>query len=251
MARLLLVDDDQVLSRSVEKLLRGEGHLCRLVHSARGAHAALAENPPEGPFDLLLLDVSLPDQDGFSLCRQIRARHRMPILLLTGRGDSSDKVVGLEVGADDYVTKPFDPRELIARVRALLRRSQEYNLPPDRDQRLVFGDLSLDVDGREAYLREVPVRLTEREFELLHLLARHRDKALSSDWIFETVWGYDADLGLKALTVCIQRLRAKIEDDPRQPRLLLTVRGFGYKLISTPMMVLPASAALPVERVAG
>lgn len=235
MARLLLVDDDQALSRAVEKLLRAEGHVCRLVHSARSAHAALSETTPEEPFDLLLLDVGLPDQDGFSLCRQIRARHRMPILLLTGRGESGDKVVGLEVGADDYVTKPFDPRELIARVRALLRRVQEYNQPEGRDERLVLGDLTLDVDGREAYRREEPVRLTEREFELLHLLARHRDKALASDWIFETVWGYDAEMGLKTLTVCVQRLRAKIEDDPRQPRRLVTVRGFGYKLVSTPV----------------
>ena len=123
----------------------------------------------------------------------------------------------------------------LARIRALLRRAQEYNQPSGRAERLEFGDLALDVDGREAYLRGTPVRLTEREFELLHLLARHRDKALSSDWIFETVWGYDAEMGLKTLTVCIQRLRAKIEDDPRQPCRLVTVRGFGYKLVSSPV----------------
>lgn len=232
MPRLLLVDDDRVLLRAVEKLLAQEGYYCRGAHSAQEAREALRQAAPDEPFDLLLLDVGLPDQDGFSLCRQIRTQHRMPILLLTARSDSVDKVVGLELGADDYVTKPFDPRELLARVRALLRRATEYQDQAPR-KRIDLGTLVLDVDAREVLRVGERIPLTEREFELLHLLARHRGKALASGWIFENVWGYDAELGLKTLTVTIRRLRQKIEDDPHNPRLLQTVRGFGYKLVAS------------------
>ena len=228
MPRLLLVDDDRFILRMLQELLSGEGYFCASAINATEALRAL-----EGePFDLILLDVGLPDQDGLTLCRHIRAQHRMPILLLTARSESVDKVVGLEVGADDYVTKPFDPRELVARVRAQLRRSAEYNAQPERDNRIDLGALVVDVDNRDALREGTRVRLTEREFELLHFLARHRDRALASEWIFENVWGYGAELGLKTLTVHIQRLRQKIEADPHQPQILLTVRGFGYKLQS-------------------
>lgn len=231
MPRLLLVDDDRFLLRSIEKLFGTEGYYCKAVSSAAEVRQALSQAAPEEPFDLVVLDVGLPDLDGFSLCRQIRARHRMPILLLTARSDSADKVVGLELGADDYLTKPFDPRELLARVRALLRRATEYSQPAERDNRIDLGSVVLDVDARDALRDGTPVGLTDREFELLHLLARHRGKALASEWIFENVWGYDAELGMKTLTVYVQRLRRKIEADPAHPRLLVTVRGFGYKLV--------------------
>jgi DNA-binding response OmpR family regulator len=234
MPRLLLVDDDSPFLRVVEKLLGSEGYYCKTARNAVETRRALAQSSPGEGFDLVLLDVGLPDQDGFTLCRQIRTRHRMPILLLTARGESTDKVVGLEVGADDYLTKPFDPRELVARVRALLRRSQEYSQPAEKDNRISLGRLVLDVDGRTVLRDGKSVSLTDREFELLHLLARHRGKALSSDWIFENVWGYDAELGLKTLTVYVQRVRQKIEEDPRHPRVLVTVRGHGYKLLSLP-----------------
>jgi len=140
-------------------------------------------------------------------------------------------VLGLELGADDYVTKPFDPRELLARIHALLRRASEYTLPAERVRQIDLGEVVLDLDRRDAYRGGRPVHLTDREFELLCLLARHRGQALSSRWIFEVLWGTPADLGFKTLTVHVQRLRRKIEADPQHPRLLLTARGFGYRLV--------------------
>jgi DNA-binding response OmpR family regulator len=228
MPRLLLVDDDRFILRAMEKLLAAEGYYCQTAVNAEEARRILEGDP----FDLVVLDVGLPDQDGFTLCRQIRARHRMPILFLTARDDNADKVVGLEVGADDYLTKPFAPRELVARIRAQLRRATEYSQPPEMSQQIRVGDLVVDVDRRDAFRQGEPTHLTEREFELLHLLARHRDKALATDWIFQNVWGYDAEMGLKTLAVYVRRLRRKIEPDPDIPRFLLTVRGFGYKLTS-------------------
>ena len=206
----MLVDDDRFLQRALQKLLAGEGHFCRSAYSCEDARRALSETAPEEPYDLVILDIGLPDLDGISFCRQLRERHRMPVLLLTARSDTADRVVGLEVGADDYLTKPFEPRELVARVRALLRRAGEYSRPAARDSRIQIGPVTLDLDAREAFREEEPLRLTQREFELLHLLARHRGKALASEWIFENVWGFEAD--------------------PDHPRHLLTVRGFGYKL---------------------
>jgi DNA-binding response OmpR family regulator len=226
MPRLLLVDDDRFLLRAVEKLLTTEGYFCLTAGTADEARRHLDGNP----FDMIVLDVNLPDQDGFTFCRQIRSRHRMPILFLTAREESGDKVIGLEVGADDYLTKPFAPRELVARVRAHLRRAGEYSLSEGKPNRIVLGDLIVDSDSRDAFRNGTPAHLTEREFELLHLLARHREKALASDWIFENVWGFDAEMGVKTLAVYVRRLRLKIELDPDHPSMLLTVRGFGYKL---------------------
>jgi DNA-binding response OmpR family regulator len=226
MPRLLLVDDDRFVLQAVRKLLMAQGYFCQTAVNAEEARRALAGDP----FDLVLLDVGLPDIDGFTFCRQIRAEHRMPILLLTARIDSTDKVIGLEVGADDYLTKPFEPRELIARVRAQLRRATEYNTAAPAPDRITVGSLVIDADQRDAFRGGTPAHLTDREFELLHLLARHQGKALAAEWIFENVWGFDAELGLKTLTVYINRLRRKIEADPAHPRYLINVRGFGYKL---------------------
>jgi DNA-binding response OmpR family regulator len=226
MPRLLLVEDDRFILRAIEKLLAQEGYYCQTAVNAEEARRALQGDP----FDMVVLDVGLPDMDGFALCRQIRAKHRMPILFLTARDDSADKVIGLEVGADDYLTKPFAPRELLARIRAQLRRVNEYSLPPDAPNQITVGELVVDVDRRDALRNGQAVRLTEREFELLHLLARNREKALATDWIFENVWGFDSEMGLKTLAVYVRRLRRKIEADPDNPQYLLTVRGFGYKL---------------------
>ena len=231
MPRLLLVDDDRYLAHAVAKLFGGEGYFCRTAFSAGEARRALAEAAPEEPFDLVLLDVGLPDQDGISFCRQLRALHRMPVVLLTARSDTADKLIGLEVGADDYVTKPFEPRELLARVRAQLRRAGEYSRPTPRQERIDLGPVVLDVAARDAYRDGQAVGLTDREFELLHLMARHREKALATEWLFQNVWGFESDLGLKTLTVYIRRLRQKIEPNPAAPRVLLTLRGFGYKLV--------------------
>ena len=226
MPRLLLVDDDRFLLRALESLLTVEGYYCRTAVTAEDARQALKGEP----FDLVVLDIGLPDQDGISLCRQIRARHQMPILILSARSDNADKVIGLEVGADDYLTKPFMPREMVARVRAHLRRSLEYSQPPDTRRRIDLGDLSVDIDTRDAFHCGRACGLTEREFALLHFLARHRGKALATDWIFENVWGYGAEFGIKTLTVTVRRVRAKIEQNPSNPQFLVTIRGHGYIL---------------------
>ncbi len=226
MPRLLLVDDDRFLLRALENLLSAEGYYCRSAVSAEEARDALRGEP----FDLIVLDIGLPDQDGISLCRQIRAQHRMPILMLSARSDNADKVIGLEVGADDYLTKPFIPREMVARVRAQLRRALEYSRPEESRSQIVLGELVVDVDRRDAISSGQPCHLTEREFELLNFLARHRNRALATEWIFENVWGYTAELGVKALAVYVRRVRSKIEADPNCPKFLVTVRGYGYKL---------------------
>ena len=228
MPRLLLIDDDRYILRALEKLLMAEGYYCQTAVTAEEARRALAGDP----FDMLVLDVGLPDMDGFAFCRQVRAKHNMPILFLTARDDSGDKVVGLEVGGDDYLTKPFAPRELVARVRAQLRRASEYSQPQHAPEQIALGSLLVDIDRHDAFRNGQPAHLTEREFSLLHLMARHRDKALATEWIFENVWGYGADMGVKTLAVYVRRLRRKIEADPDAPLHLVTVRGFGYKLTS-------------------
>jgi two-component system, OmpR family, response regulator VicR len=227
-ARILLVDDDRAILRSVERLLSGQGYFVTSSVSAEEAWLILNRET----VDLMVLDLSLPGQDGLSFCRRVRARWQFPILMVTARSDSADKVVGLELGADDYLTKPFEPRELLARVRAQLRRVGEYNAAETRPDVIELGRLVIDVDRRDAFLEGRPASLTDREFELLHLLARHRGKAMNKDYLFETVWGYDAELATKALAVYVRRLRQKIEADPDNPRYLLTVRGFGYKLVN-------------------
>ncbi len=231
MPRLLLVDDDRFILRAIEKLLSTEGYYCQTAVNAEEARRALDGEP----FDMLVLDVSLPDQDGYSLCRQIRAKHNMPILFLTARDDNADKVIGLEVGGDDYLTKPFAPRELVARVRAHLRRAMEYSNPHEKNNQIIVGELVVDVDRRDVTRSGIPAKLTEREFELMLLMARNREKALAMDWIFQNIWGYESELGVKTLAVYVRRLRRKIEIDPDNPVSLVTVRGFGYKLTSNPL----------------
>lgn len=224
--KLLLVDDDRYVLNPLARLLGLNGYQCSMAVTGAEALQLLETDS----FDLLILDIGLPDMDGVTVCRRVRARHKLPIMMLTARDSSADKIIGLEVGADDYVTKPFEPHEILARVRAHLRRSREYDAAAVEDNKIAFGDLVVDIDLHDALVNGSPAHLTSREFELLHYLARNRDRALSHDRIFEEVWGYDADLGVKALAVCVRRLRCKIEPDPDHPRYLHTVRGFGYKL---------------------
>src|SRR5438552_13608215 len=189
--RLLLVDDDRFILNALGRLLGVNGYHCTFTVTADEAWRALEKES----FDLMLLDIGLPDVDGISLCRRVRARHRLPIIMLTARESSSDKVIGLEVGADDYITKPFEPQEVLARVRAHLRRTQEYNTERREADRIPIGKLVVDNDARDAYLNGRQAHLTEKEYELLQVLARNRGRALERDWLFEQVWGYDAELG--------------------------------------------------------
>ncbi len=225
--RILMVEDERAVARGLEYGLTAEGFQ---VLWASSGQAALAMTRREAPH-LLLLDIRLPDISGFDVCRQLRSEgFRQPILMITARDEEVDKVLGLELGADDYLVKPFSLRELISRVRALLRRAYGELAAPAPDQRLVFGPLTIDA-GRLLALRDgQPVDLTPMEFRLLRFLATNPGRPYSRQQLIEAVWGYDSEVGSdRAVDVHVRHLRQKLEADPANPRWLVTVRGVGYK----------------------
>ncbi|HYY33444.1 MAG TPA: response regulator transcription factor [Gaiellaceae bacterium] len=222
MTTVLVVDDEPIVREVVVSYLQREGY--RTLEAADGDRArALVES--ESPH-LVVLDVMLPGTDGLELCRWIRARSALPVIMLTARGDEADRIVGLELGADDYVTKPFSPRELAARVRTVLRRSTR-EIP--KAERLDFDGLSVDARTRDVTRNGRVLSLTAREFDLLWFLARHPRQVFSRDQLMDRVWGYEAAVDTGTVTVHIRRLREKIEDDPSRPHFLQTVWGVGYR----------------------
>jgi DNA-binding response OmpR family regulator len=229
--RIFVVEDDPAIARSLRRLLAHEQYYVAEAATAEIAAERLAADPA---YDLILMDVALPGIDGYACCQQLRASGcRRPIIMLTGRANSVDKVRGLECGADDYITKPFEPFELLARIKAQIRRAREYSRAEPQSHRLFIGpDLVIDSRLRDALVRGKPVHLTAREFELLDLLARSANVPLRKAWIYQQVWGCASEMGMKLLAVTVRRIRIKIEDEPEQPRFLLAVRGFGYQLVS-------------------
>ncbi len=223
MATVLVVDDEPIVREVVVKYLTREGHETLEAADGNAARGAIERSEP----DLVVLDVMLPGTDGLELCRWIRARSELPVIMLTARGEEADRIVGLELGADDYVTKPFSPRELAARVRSVLRRAA-----PTRDsvECLTFGDIELERTTREARKAGAEVRLTAKEFDLLWFLASHPRRVFSRDQLMASVWGYTAALDTGTVTVHVRRLREKVEDDPSEPKYLETVWGIGYRL---------------------
>jgi DNA-binding response OmpR family regulator len=222
---VLVVDDEPIVREVVVSYLRREGFRTLEAGDGNGARELLERDPPS----LVVLDLMLPGMDGLELCRWIRARSSLPVIMLTARGEEADRIVGLELGADDYVTKPFSPRELAARVRTVLRRSSP---PVLGHKRLSFEGLEIDASTREVTKAGEPVRLTAREFELLWFLASHPRRVFSRSQLMDRVWGYEAALDTGTVTVHVRRLREKIEDDPSQPRYLETVWGVGYRFCS-------------------
>jgi DNA-binding response OmpR family regulator len=220
---ILLVDDDARLREIVGMALEGEGYGVRTVPSAEEAVRLLEQQEP----DVLILDVMLPGKDGFELCREIRTMSPVPILMLTAKTDTVDVVVGLESGADDYVTKPFVTKELVARIRALLRRARGAEQSP---RKLTVGDLEIVPDAATVTKRGRPVHLTKTEFKLLLALASRPNQVFTREVILQQVWEYDYFGDSRLVDVHIRRLRAKIEDDPRDPLIVQTVRGLGYKV---------------------
>jgi DNA-binding response OmpR family regulator len=234
--KVLVVEDEPTLLETLEYNLTRQGYQ---VFTAADGLAALEVARQQRP-DVIVLDVMLPGIDGFEVCRILRREMNVPILMLTARADEVDKIVGLEVGADDYLTKPFSMRELLARVKALLRRvrlireelaaeADKSNLEETFGEVLTFEDLTINLTRREVLLGGEPLRLKPREYDLLVFLARNRGVVLSRDLILERVWGWDYDGGTRTVDVHVRWLREKIEPDPAKPARIITVRGTGYR----------------------
>jgi DNA-binding response OmpR family regulator len=224
MATVLVVDDEPIVREVAVRYLERAGYRTQEAGDGLTARRLLEEEPP----DLVVLDVMLPGVDGLELCRWIRSSSELPVIMLTARGEEADRIVGLELGADDYITKPFSPRELTARVRTVLRRAAP---PGDVVERLSFGDVELDAATREVRRAGSELRLTAKEFDLLWFLASHPRRVFGRDQLMARVWGYEAALDTGTVTVHVRRLREKIEDDPSRPRHLQTVWGVGYRLV--------------------
>ncbi len=242
-SRLLVVDDEATLRETIRYTLRREGYAVDVAADGPGALAAARAVAP----DLIVLDVMLPGLDGFAVCRTLRAESTVPILLLSARGEEIDRVLGLELGADDYMTKPFAMRELVARIKAMLRRS---HMPPHASETVpdatppgpaglgteradaavvTAGDLVIDAARRRASRAGMPLILKPKEFDLLHYLARHPGIVLSRDALLREVWGYDYHVDTRTVDVHIRWLRQKVEANPSVPTRIETVRGFGYR----------------------
>ncbi len=224
---ILVIEDEQNINDILTFSLGKEGYkTLSALDGISGLELALTENP-----DLILLDVMLPGMDGFEVCKKIREQSQVPIIMLTAREDEVDKVLGLELGADDYITKPYSMRELTARVKANLRRSAAQVVPesePEEQDTIVSGDLAINVERYEVSKNGKVVDITLREFELLKFLAMQPDKIFSREKLLENVWGYEYYGDVRTVDVTVRRLREKIEDDPSMPRYIITKRGVGY-----------------------
>ena len=218
--KVLVVDDDAALSEMLTIVLRQEGFDSRVVATGDRALAEMRDYRP----DVVLLDLMLPGKDGIDVCREIRAESGVPIVMLTAKSDTIDIVVGLESGADDYVVKPFKPKELVARIRARVRRFDD-----PAPEALSIGDLSIDVAGHSVTRAGTPIPLTPLEFDLLVCLARKPWQVFTREVLLEQVWGYRHAADTRLVNVHVQRLRSKVEHDPENPEIVLTVRGVGYK----------------------
>ncbi|GAA0999441.1 MtrAB system response regulator MtrA [Subtercola frigoramans] len=220
-ARILVVDDDPALAEMIGIVLRTENFEPVFCADGSEAFAAFTSSKP----DLVLLDLMLPGMDGIEVCTQIRAESGIPIIMLTAKSDTTDVVKGLESGADDYIVKPFNPKELVARIRTRLRQTPQ----PSSSDSLRIGDLELDVQGHEVRRGAERINLTPLEFDLLHALAAKPQQVFTREMLLEQVWGYHYKADTRLVNVHVQRLRAKVEEDPDNPAIVMTVRGIGYR----------------------
>lgn len=241
MATILVVDDERNIVQLISLYLQGEGFRVETATNGRAALEAVREISP----DLVILDLMMPEMDGWDVCRRLRQDNDVPIIMLTARGDDVDKIVGLELGADDYLTKPFNPRELVARVKAVLRRTE----PPVRQRLLRVGDLTIDAERHEVMVAGRPVELRPREFELLSTLARNPRMVFDRDRLLKLAWGYDFSGDSRTVDVHVTWLREKLRGSTAQ---IQTVWGVGYKLVDsgagdTPLSVQPLAASGPAN----
>ncbi len=221
--RILVVDDEPVVTEVVERYLAREGYIVRTEADGEAALRAYREMRPH----LVVLDLMLPKLGGIDVCREIRQQSETPVIMLTARGDEMDRIAGFEVGADDYLAKPFSPRELVVRVRAVLRRTLDKSLL--QSDRLVRGDIAIDPRGRAVEVAGVPVELTVREFDLLWFLVNHPGEVFTREQLLTKVWKYEWFGDASTVTVHIRRLRTKVEREPENPRHIQTVWGVGYR----------------------
>ncbi|EHO6009040.1 response regulator transcription factor, partial [Listeria monocytogenes] len=227
--KILVVDDEKPIADIVKFNLNKEGFDVYCAYDGDEALELVEEVQP----DLILLDIMLPGRDGIEVCREVRKKYDMPIIMVTAKDSEIDKVIGLELGADDYVTKPFSNRELIARVKANLRRHSQVSssaAEEEENSELEIGSLIIHPDAYVASKRGETIELTHREFELLHYLAKHMGQVMTREHLLQTVWGYDYFGDVRTVDVTVRRLREKIEDNPSHPAWLVTRRGVGYYL---------------------
>ena len=226
MSRLLMIDDDEKLVALTRDYLESHGFEVAAAHDGKaGVEAALSSEPA-----LVILDLMLPGIDGLEVCRRVRQSSRVPILILTAKGDETERIIGLEMGADDYLPKPFNPRELLARIRAILRRSEDEEAAPVSSV-VRLGPLVVDIGSRAVSVRGQQVDVTTAEFDILHALASNAGRVLSRDQLLQNVHGENWAAYDRTVDVHVSRIRQKIEEDPRRPALLKTVRGVGYQLV--------------------
>lgn len=226
---ILVVDDEKPIADILQFSLTKEGYTVICAYDGDEALEKIEEQQP----DLMLLDIMLPKRDGMEVCREVRKKYDFPIIMLTAKGSEIDKVLGLEMGADDYVTKPFSTRELIARVKANMRRlniSTQTETSEDESNDIIVGSLTIQPEAYLVLKRDESIELTHREFELLHYLAKHLGQVMTREHLLQTVWGYDYFGDVRTVDVTIRRLREKIEDNPSHPTWIVTRRGVGYYL---------------------
>ena len=230
MTTILIIDDDRSLNELLKTYLGQFGmQVLTAVHPDEGLTLLRTQAPA-----LVILDVMLPDRDGFSLCREVRKESTVPILMLTARGELADRVAGLELGADDYLPKPFEPRELVARIQSLLRRAGIERAPEPRPERVQADDLMVDLRGRRAWLHNAALELTTSEFDILALFLSHPGTALTREQILETLRGIDWEAYNRSVDIAVSRLRQKLQDDPKHPRYIKTIWGTGYLFLPIP-----------------
>lgn len=230
---LLIIDDDIKLVQLVREYLQPQGFTLDAEHDGEAGLRRLQHLEKDQDYDLVILDLMLPGIDGLEVCRRLRRRNDVPVLMLTARGDETDRIVGLEIGADDYLPKPFNPRELLARIRAILRRSTDTDhsdADTGAETSLLVGPLEIEPGTRQATLSDRPIELTTAEFDILYTLARSAGRVLSRDQLLQEIHGPGWAAYSRSIDVHISRIRAKIENDPKHPQILKTVRGIGYQL---------------------
>ena len=233
MTPILIIDDDRSLNELLKTYLgQFEMQVLAAVHPDEGLTLLQAKAP-----SLVILDVMLPSRDGFSLCREIRKDSTVPIIMLTARGELADRVAGLELGADDYLPKPFEPRELVARIQSLLRRTGMERAPETRPDRVQADDLIVDLRGRRAWLHGTPLELTTSEFEILALFLGHPGAVLTREQILDKIRGIDWEAYNRSIDIAVSRLRQKLQDDPKHPSYIKTIWGTGYLFLPTPIPV--------------